>query len=82
MIFRSVGGTGLGLAIVREVFRGHGGSIEVKSTGPMGTSFEVVLPSSAVTSAPKLRASRRWGAWRAIDGAKSGNRAVERNRDR
>lgn len=76
------GGTGLGLAIVREVIRGHGGTIALKSTGPMGTVFEIVLPRSAVTSAPKLRAARRWGALRTIDGSKSGERAADGRRDR
>lgn len=63
-----VGGTGLGLAIVREVIRGHGGTIALTSTGPLGTVFEIVLPPSAVTSAPKVRAARRWGGLRTIDG--------------
>ena len=63
-----VGGTGLGLAIVREVIRGHGGTITLTSTGPLGTVFEIVLPPSAVTAAPKVRATRRWGGLRTIDG--------------
>ena len=70
------GGTGLGLAIVREVIRGHGGSISLKSTGAMGTVFEIVLPRSAITSAPKIRAARRWGGFRTIDGSK-GDRVVD-----
>ncbi|CAI9832591.1 putative Histidine kinase [Nitrosopumilaceae archaeon] len=46
----SGGGTGLGLAIVREIVRGHGGDITVKSTseeeepGGGGTEFTVKLP--------------------------------------
>jgi signal transduction histidine kinase len=78
-----VGGTGLGLAIVREVIRGHGGTIALTSTGPLGTVFEIVLPPSAVTSAPRVRAARRWGGLRTIDGhlsdgQKSTGRATER----
>ena len=63
-----VGGNGLGLAIVREVIRGHGGTIALTSTGPLGTVFEIVLPPSAVTATPKVRAARRWGGLRTIDG--------------
>ncbi len=38
------GGTGLGLAIAAELVRGHGGRLELKSTGPDGTAFEIILP--------------------------------------
>ena len=37
-------GTGLGLAIASELIRGHGGSLELLSTGQAGTSFEIFLP--------------------------------------
>ena len=37
-------GTGLGLAIAAELIRGHGGALELVSTGPEGTSFRITLP--------------------------------------
>lgn len=37
-------GTGLGLAIASELVRGHGGTLELLSTGQGGTSFEIFLP--------------------------------------
>jgi signal transduction histidine kinase len=39
------GGTGLGLAIADELARGHGGHIELASTGPAGTRFRVCIPA-------------------------------------
>jgi len=40
------GGTGLGLAISRELIRGHGGDLELIRTGPLGTTFRIVLPQA------------------------------------
>ena len=40
------GGTGLGLAIARDLARGHGGELELKETGPEGSTFELRLPSA------------------------------------
>ncbi|MFB9164477.1 sensor histidine kinase [Arthrobacter psychrochitiniphilus] len=37
---------GLGLALVREIASAAGGSIEVTSTGPQGTTFELSLPAA------------------------------------
>lgn len=37
------GGTGLGLAIARELIRGHGGELELARTGPLGTTFRILL---------------------------------------
>lgn len=37
-------GSGLGLAIAAELVRGHGGRLELLSTGPEGTSFAIRLP--------------------------------------
>jgi signal transduction histidine kinase len=38
------GGTGLGLAIASDLIKGHGGRIELASTGEIGTTFHIVLP--------------------------------------
>lgn len=38
-------GTGLGLAICAELVRGHGGRLELSTTGPEGTTFSIFLPS-------------------------------------
>jgi signal transduction histidine kinase len=37
-------GLGLGLFIVREVVRAHGGSVDVSSSEPLGTTFSIRLP--------------------------------------
>lgn len=42
------GGTGLGLAIASELVRGHGGTLELRSTGETGTEFAICLPKSEV----------------------------------
>jgi signal transduction histidine kinase len=42
------GGHGLGLAIAAELVRGHGGRLELLSTGPEGTSFAIYLPRTIV----------------------------------
>lgn len=39
------GGTGLGLAIARELVRGHGGDLELVSTGAEGTRFRLEIPA-------------------------------------
>jgi len=38
------GGSGLGLVIAHEIVRGHGGSLELRCTGPEGTVFVIRLP--------------------------------------
>lgn len=38
------GGTGLGLAIARQIATAHGGSLELRATGPSGTTFRLTLP--------------------------------------
>jgi signal transduction histidine kinase len=38
------GGTGLGLAIADELVRGHGGRIELLTTGANGTTFRISMP--------------------------------------
>lgn len=38
------GGSGLGLAIAADLARGHGGRLELVSTGPEGTVFSIHLP--------------------------------------
>jgi signal transduction histidine kinase len=40
-------GTGLGLALCREIVLGHGGKIDLESSGPEGSVFLVVLPALA-----------------------------------
>ncbi|MXQ06283.1 sensor histidine kinase [Alphaproteobacteria bacterium GH1-50] len=44
------GGAGLGLAISAELARGHGGVLELTSTGPEGTCFTLSLPKTVVTA--------------------------------
>ncbi|MGE0549308.1 MAG: GAF domain-containing protein [Kofleriaceae bacterium] len=43
-------GLGLGLFIVKEIVRAHGGSVEVSSTEPAGTTFTVQLPRTPARS--------------------------------
>jgi signal transduction histidine kinase len=38
-------GSGIGLTVARELIGANGGSVEVASTGPGGTSFRIVLPA-------------------------------------
>jgi len=40
------GGSGLGLAIARRIVRDHGGTLDIHSTPPSGTSVTVTLPRS------------------------------------
>jgi two-component system, NtrC family, sensor histidine kinase HydH len=40
-------GTGLGLALCREIVAGHGGRVELESSGPSGSVFLVALPVRA-----------------------------------
>jgi two-component system sensor histidine kinase BaeS len=37
-------GSGIGLTVARELIAANGGSVEVESTGPSGTTFRVELP--------------------------------------
>ncbi|MGI1663975.1 sensor histidine kinase [Palleronia sp. KMU-117] len=50
------GGSGLGLVISAELVRGHGGRLDLVSTGPGGTVFRVYLPKAVAVdpSAPAL----------------------------
>lgn len=45
------GGIGLGLAISLELVKGHGGRLELLSSGPNGTVFAACLPKTVVTHA-------------------------------
>lgn len=58
------GGTGLGLAIAAELVRGHGGTLELVTTGPQGTEFRLTLPGrpdpdpEATSAPPPLHPAR------------------------
>lgn len=41
------GGSGIGLTVARELIAANGGSVEVESTGPDGTTFCILLPRDA-----------------------------------
>jgi signal transduction histidine kinase len=51
------GGTGLGLVIASELVKGHGGALDLVSTGPEGTTFRISLPATGVAR-PKAVAAR------------------------
>ena len=42
------GGSGLGLSIAAELVRGHGGTLELLSSGENGTTFEICLPKGEI----------------------------------
>ncbi len=42
------GGSGLGLAIAAELVRGHGGRLDLETTGQDGTTFAISLPKTVV----------------------------------
>jgi len=46
------GGSGLGLVIAGDLVRGHGGRLELGSTGPQGTTFVIQLPKADLALAP------------------------------
>ncbi|MBA2632123.1 MAG: HAMP domain-containing histidine kinase, partial [Chloroflexi bacterium] len=39
-------GSGIGLTVARELIVANGGTVEVESTGPAGTTFRVTLPAA------------------------------------
>jgi signal transduction histidine kinase len=43
---RTSQGTGLGLYLVRQIVSAHRGTVDVRSTGPDGTTFRVRLPDA------------------------------------
>lgn len=45
------GGSGLGLTIAADLVRGHGGRLDLETTGPEGTTFVIKLPKADVTLA-------------------------------
>lgn len=56
------GGTGLGLAISSELASNHGGELSLVDTGPLGTIFELRLPS--IPESPALKAPQPGSAQR------------------
>jgi two-component system, OmpR family, sensor histidine kinase SenX3 len=48
---RATGGTGLGLAIVKHIATNHGGSVEVRSSVGVGSTFTLRLPARPLTDA-------------------------------
>ena len=50
VLTKSYGGTGLGLAIAKEMAETLGAELEVSSIPGQGSSFALILPSSAVVS--------------------------------
>lgn len=65
------GGSGLGLYICRELATRMGGSLELVSTGPTGTTFRLVLAASkaeqAVVETPPVALPRRSGRVLVVD---------------
>ncbi len=47
---RAAGGSGLGLSIAKSIAEAHGGAITVESEPGAGSTFEVLLPQSHLTS--------------------------------
>jgi signal transduction histidine kinase len=51
------GGSGLGLVIASELLRGHGGRLDLVSTGPEGTVFRLHLPKTLAIDPPVAAAA-------------------------
>lgn len=52
------GGAGLGLVIAAELVRGHGGALELVSTGPEGTVFRLTLPAAPAARRARAQLAR------------------------
>ncbi len=57
-VHHSIPGTGLGLAIAGRLARAMGGSLEVESTGPDGSTFLLRLPLAPVADADRPESAR------------------------
>jgi len=47
---RETGGTGLGLAITKHVMQRHGGELQIQSELGVGSSFNLIFPSSRISN--------------------------------
>jgi signal transduction histidine kinase len=50
-------GTGIGLYVARSMFEAQGGTVRTASTGPEGTTFELVLPLAGQSGSPLTQES-------------------------
>jgi two-component system, OmpR family, sensor kinase len=59
---RQTGGFGLGLSIVRAITVAHGGTVNVRSTEGVGTTFEITLPVVGPVAEPIVDVREHIGA--------------------
>jgi signal transduction histidine kinase len=56
-----LGGTGLGLTIAAELIKAHGGTLELRETGPAGTLFRITVADRVAQLRPSRPAERKRG---------------------